>query len=97
MWRLTGEALVYHALGRDRDSDAALKQLVTFHQKYTAYQIAEVYAFRGKPNEAFEWLNRAYQQRDSGLRSVKIDPLLKTLRHDPRYATLLKEMRLAPG
>ena len=59
-----------------------------------AYQIGEIYACRGDVDLAFQWLNRAYQQRDSGMRSLKIDPLLKSLWQDPRYIDLLKRMRL---
>ena len=94
-WRLTGEALVYHALSREQDSNAALTQLINQYQQSMAYQIAEVYAYRGDPDLAFQWLNRAYQQRDSGMRSLKIDPLLKTLHKDTRYSELLRKMRLA--
>ena len=94
IWRLTGEALAYHALGRDNDSNAALTQLIKDHQGNMAYQIAEVYADRGESDKAFEWLNRAYEQRDAGLRSLKIDPYLKSLSHDARYADILKKLRL---
>jgi hypothetical protein len=59
-----------------------------------AYQIAEVYAFRNQSDEASEWLNRAYAQRDSGLIGAKVDPLLKSLHNDPRYAALLKKLNL---
>jgi len=51
-----------------------------------------VYAFRNQPNEAFEWLDRAYAQRNAGLIETKSDPLLKNLHHDPRYAALLKKL-----
>jgi TolB-like protein/DNA-binding winged helix-turn-helix (wHTH) protein/Tfp pilus assembly protein PilF len=94
IWRLTGEALAYYALGRTNDSDAALTQLITDHQTNMAYQIAEVYGYRGEPGKAFEWLDRAYEQRDAGLRSLKIDPLLNGLRHDPRYTEFLRKMHL---
>ena len=94
IWRLTGEALAYHALGRSSDSSTALAQLITDHQANMAYQIAEVYAYRREPDKAFEWLDRAYEQRDAGLRSLKIDPHLKSLRHDPRYIELLRKMKL---
>ena len=94
IWRLTGQALAYHALGRSQEADAVLTQLVNEHQQTMAYQIAEVYASRGESDKTFEWLNHAYQQRDSGLRSLKIDPLLKSLRQDPRYTELLKKLRL---
>jgi TolB-like protein/DNA-binding winged helix-turn-helix (wHTH) protein/Flp pilus assembly protein TadD len=95
IWNLTGAALAYHALGRTSDSNSALTQLITDHQGNMAYQIAEIYAYRGEPDSAFEWLNRAYEQRDAGLRSLKIDPLVEGLRHDPRYTEFLKKVHLA--
>jgi TolB-like protein/DNA-binding winged helix-turn-helix (wHTH) protein/Flp pilus assembly protein TadD len=92
--KFTDQALIYHALGREQDSNAALTQLIAKHGADSAYQIAEVYAFRGQPDQAFAWLERAYEQRDAGLPDTKVDPLFKNLRHDPRYAELLKRMRL---
>jgi hypothetical protein len=93
-WSLTGEALVYHALGREKDSNTALTQLINQYQQSIAYQVAEIYAYRGDSDLAFQWLNRAYQQRDSGMRSLKIDLFLKSLHRDPRYSELLRKMRL---
>jgi TolB-like protein/DNA-binding winged helix-turn-helix (wHTH) protein/Flp pilus assembly protein TadD len=92
--RLTGRALTYHTLGREQDSNAALASLITKHDTDSAYQIAEVYAFRGEADKAFEWLERAYKQRDAGLPEIKTDPLFKSLRHDPRYTEPLKRLRL---
>jgi hypothetical protein len=69
-------------------------ELIAKHDTDWAYQIAEVYAFRGESDKAFEWLERAYKQRDPGLTQIKNDPLLKILRHDPRYTDLLKKMYL---
>ena len=92
--KLTGEALVYHALGRKKDSDAALTKLAETHHDDSQYQIAEVYAYRGEADKAFEWLERAYRERDPGLNQLKVDPLLKGLHQDRRYADLLKTMRL---
>ena len=93
-WRLTGEALAYRALGRTHEAEAALTQLINDHQKYMAYQIVEIYADRGDADRAFQWLNRAYEQRDAGMRNLKIDPLLQHIRNDPRYSELLKKMNL---
>jgi tetratricopeptide (TPR) repeat protein len=92
--KLTGEALVYHALGREQDGNAALADLMSKHATDSAYQIAQVYAFRGDSDKSFEWLQRSYTQRDPGLGGIKTDPLLKNLRRDPRYAQLLRQMRL---
>jgi TolB-like protein/DNA-binding winged helix-turn-helix (wHTH) protein/Flp pilus assembly protein TadD len=92
--KLTGLALVYHALGRTHDSDAALSQLIATHAEDSPYQIAEIYAYRGEVDQAFAWLNRSYVKRDPGLNQLKLDPLLKNLRANPRYFDLLRKMRL---
>jgi TolB-like protein/DNA-binding winged helix-turn-helix (wHTH) protein/Flp pilus assembly protein TadD len=92
--KLTGEPLAYYALGRREESDGALKQLIATHQKDCAFQIAEVYAYRGETDIAFEWLDRAYRQRDAGAPELKTDPLVRSLRQDRRYTELLKKMRL---
>jgi TolB-like protein/DNA-binding winged helix-turn-helix (wHTH) protein/cytochrome c-type biogenesis protein CcmH/NrfG len=87
-------AMAYHALGRKKESDAALRELIAKYGTVAAFQIAEVYAFRKQLNEAFEWLERAYAQRDGGLVETKVSPLLKSLHNDPRYAALLKKLNL---
>ena len=57
-------------------------------------KIADIYAFRKQLDEAFEWLDRAYAERDSGLNETKVSPLLKNLHNDPRYAAFLKKLKL---
>jgi TolB-like protein/DNA-binding winged helix-turn-helix (wHTH) protein/Tfp pilus assembly protein PilF len=86
--------IAYYALGRKKESDAALSELIAKYHASDAYDIAEVYAFRNQSDEAFEWLDRAYAQRDSSLFATKVDPLFKSLHNDPRYAAFLKKMRL---
>ena len=86
--------IAYYALGREKESDAALSELIAKYHASSAYQIAQVYAFRNQSDEAFEWLDRAYAQRDSGLIGTKVDPLLKSLHNDPRYAAFLKKLNL---
>jgi tetratricopeptide (TPR) repeat protein len=92
--KLTGQALAYHALGREQDSNAALADLIAKYDTNADYQIAQVYAYRGESDKSFEWLERAYKQRDAGLADIKTDPLFKNLRHDPRFTEFLKKMRL---
>jgi TolB-like protein/DNA-binding winged helix-turn-helix (wHTH) protein len=87
-------AITYAALGQEKQSDAALSELIAKHHADAAYQIAQVYAFRKQSNEAFEWLERAYAQRDSGLIYAKVDTLMKSLDSDQRYAALLKKLHL---
>jgi TolB-like protein/DNA-binding winged helix-turn-helix (wHTH) protein/Flp pilus assembly protein TadD len=92
--KLTGQALVYHALGNEQESTTALNSLITKYGDDGAFQIAQVYAARGESDKAFEWLDHAYKQRDPGLPELNSDPLFKSLHRDPRYADLLKKMHL---
>jgi len=87
-------AIAYSALGRRRESDAALNQLMTTYRGANPYQIAQVYAFWNQSDRAFEWLDRAYAQRNSGLIETKVDPLLKNLHSDPRFPAFLKKLNL---
>ncbi|MDT7814577.1 MAG: hypothetical protein QOJ42_4493 [Acidobacteriaceae bacterium] len=92
--KFTGHALAYHALGREQDSNAALAALIAKYHTLAPYQIAQVYAYRGQSDKSFEWLERAYEQRDPGLPEIKSNPLFKNLHHDSRYRELLKKMHL---
>jgi len=93
--RLTGLALVYWAMGRHRESTAALNSLKSRFAQVDAYGIATVHAYRGEVDDAFGWLERAYRERDFGMPFLKADPLLRNLRGDPRFQSLLSRMRLA--
>ena len=61
-----------------------------------AYQIAEVYAWRGETDKAFEWLQISFDNQDTGTLALLIDPLMRSLRDDPRYKNLLAKLGL-PG
>jgi TolB-like protein len=93
-YRACLSALTYHALGREKDSDAALSELMMKYHASNAFEIATVYAFRNQTDKAFEWLDRAYAQRDPSLGVTKVNPLLKNLHNDPRYTALLKKLNL---
>jgi len=90
-----GVALAQHARGHAAESEAALQELIEKSAADAAYQIAEVYAYRGQPDLAFEWLERAYVQRDAGLVLGKVSPLLRNLHADPRWPRFLEKLGLA--
>ena len=98
LWRAILHAVAYYALGRQKEADAALSELIArYHERsawYSAYGIALVYAFRKQSDDAFQWLDRAYAEHDDGLIYTKVDPLLKNLHNDPRYTALLKKLNL---
>src|SRR5581483_12032945 len=87
-------ALVYYREGRQHAADSVLADFSARYGDVAACQVADVYAYRGDANRAFEWLERAYAQRDEGLVEIKTDPLLRDLHADPRYAALLARMHL---
>ncbi|HEX5863871.1 MAG TPA: adenylate/guanylate cyclase domain-containing protein, partial [Casimicrobiaceae bacterium] len=60
-------SMVHHAQGRAAESDAALQTLISKFGWTAAYQVAEAYAHRNEVDNAFEWLERAYEQRDPGV------------------------------
>ena len=94
--QLLGAALAEHDLRRGSESQQALDALIRDYGYNAAYQVAQAYAWRGQKDEAFQWLDRAFVQRDGGLAEVKYDPLLRSLRKDPRYRALLSKMGLPP-
>jgi len=78
-----------------RAGDTTLRELMMKYHASNAFEIATIYAFRNQTDEAFEWLDRAYAQRDPSMMSTKMDPLLKNLHNDPRFAALLKKLNLS--
>ncbi|MCC7461132.1 MAG: hypothetical protein IT480_01580 [Gammaproteobacteria bacterium] len=94
VWKPYGDALVEFARGRRVQADAALNSLIEAHGSDAAYQIAEICAERGERDQAFEWLDRAYQQRDGGLTEIHTSTHLALLESDPRYAILLDRLGL---
>lgn len=94
LWRTFALALSEHSLGNRELADAALAELIRTSADGAAYQIAEAYAWRGENEPAFEWLERAFQQHDGGLEQIRNDPLLRSLRDDPRFPALLAQLNL---
>jgi TolB-like protein/Tfp pilus assembly protein PilF len=93
-WRLWGRALAHHSLGNPGESQRALDENIATMGHIAAYQIAEIYAWRGEHDRAFEWLQRCYREHDSGLVQAGLDPLLRSLHPDPRWKALLRKMNL---
>jgi len=87
-------ALAYAAIGQEKQSDAALKELIAKYSTRRAFLVASVCAFRNQPDEAFEWLDRAYAQREDDVADMKFWPMLKSLHSDPRYSAFLNKIHL---
>jgi tetratricopeptide (TPR) repeat protein len=89
--RDAGLAIVLHAAGRDRESDAAIARLETGGWYYEA---ASAYAYRGDRRSALADLERAFELKDSSLAFIKTETLFDRLHDDPNYRELLRRMNL---
>ena len=91
-WRLSAQSIVYHALGREEESEEALKELIDKYADRIAMPIGGCYAFRGDADKAMEWFNRAYAQNDPQLIVTRVHPVHDNMHVDPRFQELLRKL-----
>jgi TolB-like protein/Tfp pilus assembly protein PilF len=86
----------YGVAGQSAEARKILDDLLKSSQRepVSALSIAEVYIGLGDKDRAFEWLEKAVDQRDLDL-TLQWDSLYDSLRSDPRYTRLLRRMKLA--
>jgi hypothetical protein len=60
--------------------------------EHLAYEIAEVYAFRGEIDSGFRWLEKAYANRDGGMPLMALDPLLVSVHDDSCWEPFLEKI-----
>lgn len=87
-------ALAYHQLGRTREAQALLDQMMSENGDALAFQYAQVYAQWGQHDEALNWLEKAASARDPGLVDIRADPFLDPLRDMPRFRHVVEGLRL---
>jgi serine/threonine protein kinase/TolB-like protein/Flp pilus assembly protein TadD len=88
-----------YAYGRAGKRGEALSFIEDLRQRskqtyVPAYDIAVIYVGLGNKDASFEWLDRAYSERSDFLTFLKVDPVLKELRPDPRFADLVRRVGL---
>jgi TolB-like protein len=93
-YRLAGTAMAEHSLGHSDGSHAALAALTTQHAHDAALFIAQVHAWKNESDLAFSWLDRALANGEESVAGIRYDPILPRLRHDARYAALLRALHL---
>ena len=88
----------YAAAGKRTEAERVLGELFeSARQRYVSpYQIATVYAGLGENDRAFEYLDKAYEERSEWLVYLKGDPRLVRLHADPRFAEIARRAGLAP-
>ena len=95
-WNYAGLGYIYASSGQRREALQVIADLrAKAKQRYVSwYAIATVYAGLGDRDKAFESLEKAYDERSSALTWIKVEPMLDSLRSDPRYADLIRRMGL---
>jgi TolB-like protein/tetratricopeptide (TPR) repeat protein len=91
-WKRLGLPLGYHAQHR-AEANAALANLLK-NSVGAEFQVAEAYADLGDVDQAFKWLDAA-ADRDLGVIWLSNDPLFKGLTGDPRYAVVLRKLKMS--
>ena len=109
--KLSGSPLIlallghaYAASGKTAEARKVLSDLqdlsesqATENRRYVSpYTVAAIYAGLGEKDQAFKWLERAYEERDVWLMNLKVDPVFAKLRSDKRFQDLLARAGLRP-
>ena len=95
-WAMIGLPMVYHDLGRETESDAALVDLIDQYERWAAYNIAYVYAYRDQADEAFAWLAKAVEYDDAGLNEILVENSFDNIRTDSRWLPFLASIGKSP-
>jgi serine/threonine protein kinase/tetratricopeptide (TPR) repeat protein len=87
-------AMAYGFEGKRRDATTIIYELKDKRRReyLRPYILAEDYAALGEKNEAMDWLEKAYEERDDWINWIKVDPNLDSLRSDPRFTALLRRV-----
>jgi len=93
-WKRYSQILALTAQEQFDEANFLLQQMMVEDGQHAAYQIAEILAFQGDLDGSFEWLTRAFHQRDGGIKEMLGNYFLSGLHGDPRWAGMLALMKL---
>ena len=94
------KAIIGHLQARRGDKSGTRKILdevakaIDEGTNVSSYMIAAIHSALGERDLAFEWLDRAYEQREVHLVSLKVDPILDGIRADERFSDLVRRVGL---
>ena len=93
---LSGLAHVYAVTGNKGEAQKLLSEMkdLSVRQYVPADRIALIYAGLGDKDQAFAWLEKAYDERSFNMTWLKVEPRWDSLRSDPRFADLVRRLGL---
>jgi tetratricopeptide (TPR) repeat protein len=88
--------LVYGLAKRRGEATKVLNELLELNESryVTPAALAYVYVGLGDKDQAFVWLEKAYQERSNYIAWLKVNPIVDSLRSDPRFNDLLRRVGL---
>lgn len=95
-WHDYAETLAQQIQGDPAAADSALQRFIARRSEGGPFQVALIYSVRKDADHTFEWLERAYQMRDSGLTQLMVNPTLLAYHADPRFAALCAKLKISP-
>jgi tetratricopeptide (TPR) repeat protein len=84
----------YAQAGKEAEARREVTTLLSERRFGSALALARIYATLGEKAQAFEWLHKAGEERDSIVFWLKSDPNLANLRSDPQFTEMVKDMGL---
>jgi len=94
LWKLLARNLALFALGKRREADALLAEFIDTYGDISPADVAYLYAFRNEQDQAFEWLNISFQQRDPSLTEIINNRVFSSLWGDSRWDDFLSKLGL---
>jgi hypothetical protein len=94
---MAGLGHLYATSGRKGEARAVLDELrqLSRREYVPADSMALIHAGLGEKEQAFAWLEKAYEERSFRMAWLKVEPRWDSLRSDPRFTQLLQRMGLA--
>ena len=94
---MAGLAYGYTMAGQ---KDRALELLAKLHAGRDSglivdYRVAAVHLALGDKDQAIEWLNKSYDDRENWMNQLKVDPVMDPLRSDPRFQELMRKIHFS--
>ena len=91
-FRLHIEAIVYHLLGDEEKSNAALTKMINEYEKAWSFQIAGTYAVLQDKEKMYYWLEKARTYNDLGLIELPNEPMFEAYRNETRFKEFMKKL-----
>jgi DNA-binding winged helix-turn-helix (wHTH) protein len=92
---VAARGFAFGVAGKPDEARAALDRMKALSEQrfVTAYGVALIHAGLGHRDEAFQWLEKAFDERSHWLVWLRLDPRWKNIRDDPRFAAMVERLK----